>query len=44
MTAVATSLPCMAFSWDDSRRAFADAADWFTRTAALVDRLLPPRD
>ena len=26
----------MAFSWDDSRRAFADAADWFTRTAALV--------
>jgi Mycothiol maleylpyruvate isomerase N-terminal domain len=22
--------------WDDSRRAFRDAADWFTRTAALV--------
>jgi len=26
----------MAFSWDESRRAFADAADWFTRMAALV--------
>jgi hypothetical protein len=26
----------MAFSWDDSRRAFADAAYWFVRTAALV--------
>ena len=26
----------MAFPWDDSRRAFADAADWFVRTAALV--------
>jgi uncharacterized protein (TIGR03083 family) len=34
--AVGTSLPRMAFSWDDSRRAFSDAADWFTRTAALV--------
>ena len=26
----------MDFSWDESRRAFADAADWFVRTAALV--------
>lgn len=26
----------MGFSWDDSRRAFADAADWFVRSAALV--------
>src|SRR5215213_6231438 len=26
----------MIFSWDDSRRAFADAADWFVRVAALV--------
>jgi len=26
----------MAFSWDDSRRAFIDAAHWFVRTAALV--------
>jgi uncharacterized protein (TIGR03083 family) len=26
----------MAFAWDDSRRAFADAARWFVRTAALV--------
>jgi hypothetical protein len=26
----------MVFSWDDSRRAFADAAQWFVRTAALV--------
>jgi uncharacterized protein (TIGR03083 family) len=26
----------MAFPWDDSRRAFADAAQWFVRTAALV--------
>jgi uncharacterized protein (TIGR03083 family) len=24
------------FSWDESRRAFADAADWFVSTAALV--------
>jgi uncharacterized protein (TIGR03083 family) len=27
----------MVFAWDDSRRAFADAAGWFVRTAALVD-------
>jgi uncharacterized protein (TIGR03083 family) len=27
----------MIFPWDDSRRAFADAAGWFVRTAALVD-------
>jgi hypothetical protein len=26
----------MEFPWDDSRRAFADAAQWFVRTAALV--------
>ena len=26
----------MLLSWDDSRRAFSDAADWFVRTAALV--------
>ena len=26
----------MVFSWDDSRRAFADAAEWFVRMAALV--------
>ena len=26
----------MVFPWDDSRRAFADAAQWFVRTAALV--------
>jgi uncharacterized protein (TIGR03083 family) len=26
----------MTFSWDDSRRAFTDAAAWFVRTAALV--------
>ena len=26
----------MTFSWDDSRTAFADAAGWFIRTAALV--------
>ena len=26
----------MDFSWDDSRRAFADAAEWFVRTTALV--------
>jgi uncharacterized protein (TIGR03083 family) len=24
------------FSWDDSRRAFTDGAEWFVRTAALV--------
>jgi uncharacterized protein (TIGR03083 family) len=27
----------MRFPWDDSRRAFADAAGWFVRTTALVD-------
>jgi uncharacterized protein (TIGR03083 family) len=26
----------MVFWWDDSRRAFTDAAEWFVRTAALV--------
>src|SRR4029450_11913872 len=26
----------MVFSWDDSRRAFTDAAEWFVRTVALV--------
>src|SRR5215831_8141336 len=26
----------MTFSWDNSRTAFADAAEWFVRTAALV--------
>jgi uncharacterized protein (TIGR03083 family) len=26
----------MVFAWDDSRRAFTDAAEWFVRTAALV--------
>jgi uncharacterized protein (TIGR03083 family) len=26
----------MVLSWDNSRRAFTDAADWFVRTAALV--------
>ena len=26
----------MVFSWDDSRRAFTDAAEWFVRTTALV--------
>src|SRR3954463_12034787 len=28
--------PRMVFPWDDRRRAFADAAEWFVRTAALV--------
>jgi uncharacterized protein (TIGR03083 family) len=33
----------MAFPWDDSRRAFADAAGWFVRTTALVgDRWAEP--
>jgi hypothetical protein len=32
----ASSLACVVFSWDDSRRAFTDAAEWFVRTAALV--------
>jgi uncharacterized protein (TIGR03083 family) len=27
----------MVFPWDDSRRAFADATEWFARTTALVD-------
>jgi Mycothiol maleylpyruvate isomerase N-terminal domain len=31
-----SSLGCMIFSWDNSRTAFADAAGWFVRTAALV--------
>src|SRR2546429_5795700 len=26
----------MVLSWDSSRRAFTDAAEWFVRTAALV--------
>jgi len=26
----------MVFSWDDSRRAFSDAAEWFVRTVLLV--------
>ncbi len=30
------SLGCMTFSWGNSRTAFADAAGWFVRTAALV--------
>jgi uncharacterized protein (TIGR03083 family) len=33
----------MARSWDDSRRAFTDAAEWFVRTTALVgDRWKEP--
>ena len=33
----------MPFPWDDSRRAFADAAGWFVRTTALVgDRWAEP--
>ena len=33
----------MPFPWDDSRRAFADAAGWFVRTTALVgDRCAEP--
>jgi uncharacterized protein (TIGR03083 family) len=33
----------MAFPWEDSRRAFADAAGWFVRTTALVgDRWAEP--
>jgi hypothetical protein len=31
-----SSLAGMVLSWDDSRRAFTDAAEWFVRTAALV--------
>ena len=30
------SLGCMTFPWGNSRTAFADAAGWFVRTAALV--------
>jgi hypothetical protein len=30
------SIGCMSFSWEDSHTAFADAAGWFVRTAALV--------
>ena len=32
----AASVAGMVFSWEDSRRAFADAAGWFVRSAALV--------
>ena len=40
---VTSNLAGMAFSWDDSRRAFTDAAHWFVRTAALVgDRWTEP--
>ena len=31
-----SSLADMVFSWDDSRAAFTDAAEWFVRTTALV--------
>jgi uncharacterized protein (TIGR03083 family) len=31
-----SSLAAMVSRWDDSRRAFADAAEWFIRTTALV--------
>src|SRR3954453_13442881 len=34
--AARSDTPRMVFPWDDSRRAFADAAEWFVRTAALV--------
>ena len=38
-----SSLVRMGFSWNDSRRAFADAAMWFVRTADLVgDRWSEP--
>ena len=38
-----SSLARMAFPWNDSRRAFTDASDWFVRTAALVgDRWTRP--
>ena len=38
-----SSLSGMAASWDDSRRAFGDAAQWFVRTTALVgDRWARP--
>ncbi len=32
----AASLARMEFAWDDSRRAFTDAAEWFVATTALV--------
>src|SRR5215475_448201 len=32
----ASSLACMVFSWDGSRQAFTDAAEWFVDTAARV--------
>jgi uncharacterized protein (TIGR03083 family) len=35
-TLAASSLACMVFRWDSSRRAFSDAAEWFVGTAALV--------
>ncbi len=31
-----SSLSHVVFPWDDSRRAFADATEWFVRTAAVV--------
>ena len=31
-----SNLARMVFPWDDSRRAFTDATEWFVRTAALV--------
>jgi uncharacterized protein (TIGR03083 family) len=40
---VGASVARMDVAWDDSRRAFADAAQWFVRTAALVgDRWSEP--
>jgi uncharacterized protein (TIGR03083 family) len=36
MTRRPASLARMPFPWDDSRRAFTEAAGWFVRTAALV--------
>ena len=35
-TFAASSLACMVFGWDGSRRAFRDAAEWFVGTATLV--------
>jgi hypothetical protein len=32
-----SSLAGMGFAWDESRRAFTDAAEWFVRTTAVVD-------
>jgi uncharacterized protein (TIGR03083 family) len=34
---VTSSLACMVLSWEASRRAFTDAAEWFVHMAALVD-------